>query len=487
MDGPQGGLDDFRRQFGRLIEQLLHDAGRTAGEPLQELITAHLGPAAATLPIVRDVHPAYDLPNAQLAVDALLARPDVTARALGIGGQGRRFGGLGLSDLLTSDGWTVGPPEFTNAEIGPDGETLACMTFTVLLLDGPRGPVALLMQLGEGHGMGGAQLVLEAASPAEGAADATLAELRGLMLERDVFRGKVITLETEPMTERSRVRFVRRPALGADDLVLPPGVLERIERHVLGPTRHRAALQAAGRHLARGLLLWGPPGTGKTLTVRYLTARLTEATVIILAGPALGLAGAFGGLARRLAPAVVVLEDVDLVAEERSFGPGDGGSPVLFDLMNEMSGHGEDADIAFVLTTNRPDALEPALAARPGRVDLAVEIPLPDDEARRRLLRRYARGIDLEPGDDDALVARTEGVTASFIRELLRRAVLAAAEDGRVQVRRRDLDDTLDDLLHERARLTRVLLGAEAPAADDPDDPHAWLAAFPEPPPPPVR
>ena len=64
--------------------------------------------------------------------------------------------------------------------------------------------------------------------------------------------------------------------------------------------------------------------------------------------------GAFATLGRRLAPAVVVLEDVDLVAEERSYGPGGGASPVLFELMNEMSGLAEDADIAFVLTTNRP-------------------------------------------------------------------------------------------------------------------------------------
>src|SRR5262249_57028231 len=115
---------------------------------------------------------------------------------------------------------------------------------------------------------------------------------------------------------------------------------------------------------------------------------------------------AFGTLARRLTPSVVVLEDVDLVAQERTFGPG-GSSPALFELMNEMSGLGEDADVAFVLTTNRPDVLEPALAARPGRVDLAVEIPLPDDAARRRLLDLYTRGLDLELENADEVVART--------------------------------------------------------------------------------
>src|SRR5205807_376366 len=83
-----------------------------------------------------------------------------------------------------------------------------------------------------------------------------------------------------------------------------------------------------------------------------------------------------------LQPAIIVLEDVDLVAEHRGFGPGS--SPVLFDLLDAMDGAAADADLLFVLTTNRADLLEPALAARPGRVDVAIEIDPPDEEGRRR-------------------------------------------------------------------------------------------------------
>jgi hypothetical protein len=90
-----------------------------------------------------------------------------------------------------------------------------------------------------------------------------------------------------------------------------------------------------------------------------------------------------------LQQAVMVLEDVDLVAEDRSFGPGS--SPVLFDLLDAMDGAAPDADLLFVLTTNRADLLELALAARPGRVDVAIEIELPDAEARARLLALYGR------------------------------------------------------------------------------------------------
>src|SRR5919109_843326 len=74
-------------------------------------------------------------------------------------------------------------------------------------------------------------------------------------------------------------------------------------------------LRAGGRHLSRGVLLWGPPGTGKTHTVRYLTSVATDATVVLLSGGMLGMVGAFAELARRLAPALLVLEDVDLVAQ----------------------------------------------------------------------------------------------------------------------------------------------------------------------------
>ena len=208
--------------------------------------------------------------------------------------------------------------------------------------------------------------------------------------------------------------------------------------------------------------------------MRYLASVLEDATVVILSGGTLGFVGAFAGLAKRLAPSLVVLEDVDLVAQERTFGPF-GSSPVLFELMNEMDGMGEDADVAWVLTTNRADALEPALAARPGRIDLAVELPLPDGEGRRRLLALYARGLDLKLADEAAIVERTEGVPASFIKELLRKAALRAAEDGRTTVTDADVTDVLTELLAETSALTRVLLGAGEPGTAAVPSPHGWM------------
>jgi cell division protease FtsH len=283
----------------------------------------------------------------------------------------------------------------------------------------------------------------------------------------------VLTVRMDPHGG-GQIVFLERPELGRDELVLPEGALERIERHVLGPSRHRERLVAGRRHLARGLLLWGAPGTGKTHTVRYLTGIAAGTTVVLLSGGALGMVGAFANLAKRLEPSLLVLEDVDLVAQERTFGPM-GSSPMLYELMNQMDGLGDDADTAFILTTNRPDALEPALAARPGRVDLAVELPLPDDAGRRQLLELYGRGLDLALADPDAVVRRTSGVTASFFKELLRRAAIESAEAGRAEIVDADVQRVLDDLLSETSTLTRVLLGGERREGAA-SGPHEWLA-----------
>jgi ATP-dependent 26S proteasome regulatory subunit len=162
-----------------------------------------------------------------------------------------------------------------------------------------------------------------------------------------------------------------------------------------------------------------------------------------------------------LQPSVVVLEDVDLIAQHRGWVES---NPLLFDVLNQMDGIDEDADVAFLLTTNRADLLEPALAARPGRVDLALHLPLPNDNDRLRLLELYGRGLNLRIDDRDAVVQRTVGVTASFMKELMRKAALMSAlegeGDGAPTVTDRHMNAALDELLADEGEMTRALLGA---------------------------
>src|SRR5262249_49663989 len=134
-------------------------------------------------------------------------------------------------------------------------------------------------------------------------------------------------------------------------------------------------------------------------------------------------------LARMLTPATIILEDVDLIGTEREH-QSVSANALLFELLNQMDGLADDTDLLFVLTTNRPDILEPALAARPGRIDQAILVPPPDADCRRRLLELYGRGLPSEGIDWESVVDRTAGASGAFIRELLRKAAVFAAEGG---------------------------------------------------------
>ena len=195
--------------------------------------------------------------------------------------------------------------------------------------------------------------------------------------------------------------------------------------------------------------------------------RLADSTIIVLTGNSLFFIEQAAALARKLAPSVVVVEDVDLIAQDRSFSPQ--GNPMLFSLLDAMDGVAADADVTFVLTTNRAAVLEEALTQRPGRIDLAVEIPRPDADGRRSLIGLYA-GAAIVEADLDPVILATDGATASAIKELMRRAVLNAidqdpAKDPPV------LDDAVmatvvEDFASEAQELSRALLGAGPDRSD---------------------
>lgn len=464
--GPGSSTDDdierFAVTFQRFLEGMALKAASQRPSPFRDEISRHLGGDADAMPVVTETFPAYDHPNVQVAIGAFLERGGRRSRLIGLSGHQRRW--MSLADLVQHAQVAdvgLGSVDYSNLAVSPD-DTLACVAFGCYLIEDGDRRFAMLMRAGDPE-RGSTDVSLEVLAADESWARHLLAEIRELMIEHNVFRGQVVSFGRSHMGEMGvgPMAFHRRQSLERDEIVLADGVLQRIERQIFGVERHSARLRDAKQHVKRGLLLHGPPGNGKTLLVRYIATTARRHTVVILTGAGLSMIEAASSLARMLQPAVVVLDDVDLIAEMREHYAG--GNPFLFQVLNEMDGVLEDADVVFLLTTNRADLLEPALAARPGRVDLAVAIDPPGPEQRRRLIDVYAGGASLRLRDRDRIVVRTEGVAAAFIKELMRKSALFAAirdESGeRIEIDDDDVTSALDELLVEGSALTRSLLG----------------------------
>ena len=460
------------------ISVTVGDADDAARTEISAALADHLGPDAWALPAASAAWPPYEHVNVQTGVEQWLAAEAGEHRLLGLVGFRHRM--FGLVDLCRPEGEKgIGAGGVATVEMaaGPGGLMHACVQCGLYLVRIGTVRAALLLRGSDNRGPQ-PDVSVEIVATDPDLARAAVGEIRRLAIEHSVYRGQVVGFEQSPLSMRGEtlLTFRERESLARADLVLPEGVLEGVEQQILGVARHRALLLAHGLHLKRGVLLYGAPGTGKTHTVRYLTSLLPEATVVVLSGAALRYIGAACALARDLQPALLVVEDVDLVAEDRARMPG--AAPLLFQLLNEMDGLRQDTDVAFVLTTNRPEVLEPALVARPGRVDHAVELPLPDAEGRRRLMQIYRGSLDLDLAEPEEVIRRTEGVTASFIKELLRKAALVAADaavpaesgtdadgparpgSGRLRIADEHLRAALDTLLDDRNALTRKLLGS---------------------------
>ncbi|TDE99117.1 26S protease regulatory subunit [Occultella glacieicola] len=471
-------LTDFRA-LAHLAEEL-HARDDAGGEPLLPVLTAHLGIDPRTPATLTEEISPLRTADADVALEHVIAAHGGGTQ-LGIGGGDQRWHNS-LSEIVQYSGqhgmFPIGPVEFRPVPVGPDAER-SVVAFGLHLFTFDTHPVAVLQR--GSNPQFGAAAKLEVLTPDREVATAFLTEVRAAMNAHSVLRRQVVTFtSSEYGPSAGGVTFHARPAVGAGDIVLPEGTLHRIERHVLGIGAHAEALARAGQHLKRGVLLYGPPGTGKTLTVRYLVGAASDATVILLSGQTLALVTLAAETARTLAPAIVVLEDCDLVAGARNPHTS---SPLLFEVLDALDGLSADSDVTFLLTTNRVDVLEPALAQRPGRVDLAVEIPLPDGAARRALLDLYADGLGFSEAARAEVAEGAAGATASFVKELVRRAVLLAAEAGTPErMGDEQLRSALAEMMSDGEAITRATLGGsrtdEVDDFDVGDDDEAGMGWF---------
>ncbi|MFD4421724.1 AAA family ATPase [Agromyces sp. NPDC058484] len=457
-------VETFRRFMSEVVNAPRH--AQSSVTPLGEVVAEHLGVELGALPILTETMLSHRLADADIALDELSELG--AGRLVGVTG-GNSRGHQAFTDLLDNPHfpYAIGPVDYTTAATGPSTERRT-VAFGLRLLEFAGRPVAVLQRgAAPEHGREDARLEVVAADGAT--AEAFVAEVRRLMLERSVLRGQVLTIGGGQFGRGSgHLTFVERPDVPVEHVILDEATLHGIIRHVVGMGEQREVLRGAGQHLKRGLLLYGPPGTGKTHTVRHLLGRTPGTTAVLLTGPAIGYIALAAEVARAMQPSIVVLEDVDLVANDRAIMPG---NSVLFAILDALDGLDGDADVTFILTTNRVEVLEHALADRPGRIDHAAEIPLPDADARRRLLRLYAGSLSFSSDALDAAAERADGTTGSFAKELVRRTVLTAAEEGRDPADA-DLERALDELLSSRAELTRKLLVGGAGGVDGGEPPH---------------
>ena len=218
--------------------------------------------------------------------------------------------------------------------------------------------------------------------------------------------------------------------------------------------------QNMGAKIPKGVLLYGPPGTGKTLLARAVAG---EAGVPFFSLSGSDFVEMFAGVgasrvrdlfeqARKEAPAIIFVDEIDAVGRHRGGGAGVGAGneereQTLNQLLVEMDGFDVETGVIFIAATNRPDILDPALL-RPGRFDRQVAVERPDLAGRRQIAAVHAKGKPL--ADDvniETIARRTPGFTGADIANLLNEAALLSARRGKSAISHAELDDALDRVI----------------------------------------
>ena len=415
--------------------------------------------------------PGHMRPEVQAAIDKLFSASPI--RFFGIH-ERHRYETLTFASLsrFGDTAHAIAPAQYQDLDIG-EAEPVKCLDNGLwLCVTSDNLHYAVLLSAHREHGeeIG---IRIEILAPA-GSASAELVRRSFSDIESAVdiarcYRGKVLSFDIGTSYRgRSQGLMVHRlPRVERQSVILPEATLKLLDRNVLNFVEDRARLRRLEQSTRKGILLYGPPGTGKTHTIRYLASNLPGHTTLIITAGQMALLGAYMNLARLLQPAMVVIEDVDLIARDREMmGPCE--ESLLNKLLNEMDGLKEDADILFVLTTNRPEQLEGALADRPGRIDQAIEVPLPDDIGRRKLIQLYGKGLALDEAFVIEAAHRTSGVSAAFIKELMRRTAQASIGwDGGITIQSADLREALDDMLFASGKFNVKLLGGAQEAEEE--------------------
>jgi ATP-dependent 26S proteasome regulatory subunit len=412
------------------------------------------------------VFPATARLDLQTALAETLSGPLEPRKHLGVH---RQFAHdtLTFSELLVDSEHApvVAPLQYDEIDIG-EAMPVRCLKNSFWLGDHNGLPFSLLLTRTKKYGEStGVHLELTVPPGEAGLALQTriMMELEKKVLRASSYRGKVLSLE---LSDNYRgavagIKVHRLRTVSRADVILPEKTLQLLERNVTRFVQQRARLDSMRLGVKKGLLFYGPPGTGKTHTIHYLASQLKDHTTLLVTADQVTLLDEYMQLARFLQPAMVVIEDVDLIARDRSRMHGPCEESMLNRLLNEMDGLREDAQVLFILTTNRPSELEEALTSRPGRIDQAIEFPRPDDNGRRQLIKLYAGGMAFSADLEELVVRKTKGASGAFIKELMRRSAQFLLETGSQKLSEQHVESALDEMLFSGGELNSKLLGME--------------------------
>ncbi|ELY56939.1 CDC48 family AAA ATPase [Natronococcus jeotgali] len=261
--------------------------------------------------------------------------------------------------------------------------------------------------------------------------------------------------------------FVEVPDVTWNDVGGLSDTKERLRETIQWPLDYPEVFEQMDMQAAKGVLMYGPPGTGKTLLAKAV-ANESQSNFISIKGPELlnkyvgesekGVREVFEK-ARSNAPTVIFFDEIDSIAGERGQRQGDSGvgERVVSQLLTELDGLEELEDVVVIATTNRPDLIDSALL-RPGRLDRHVHVPVPDEEARRKIFEVHTRDKPLADAVDlEWLASETEGYVGADIEAVTREASMAASREFINSVDPDDMPDTIENVRISKEHFERAL------------------------------
>lgn len=243
-----------------------------------------------------------------------------------------------------------------------------------------------------------------------------------------------------------------------------------------------------GAKIPKGVLLMGAPGTGKSLLAKAVSGEAGVPFFSISGSEFIEMFVGVGAsrvrdtfrLAKKAAPAIIFVDEIDAVGRMRGAGLGGGHDEreqTLNQLLVEMDGMETDARVIIMAATNRPDVLDPALL-RPGRFDRRVILDMPDIKDRAEILKIHARNKPLEEGTDlTAIAQRTPGFSGADLENLMNEAAILTARESRKQIAQNDIILSIDKVMLGPERKSRVLSEKEKHITAYHEAGHALVAA----------